>query len=267
MAHELDVNRAQWNERTIVHAASDFYDVAGFRAGQQTLRALELEEVGDVRGKRLLHLQCHFGLDTLSWARLGASVTGVDFSSEAIALARELAAELELEASFVCSDVYELRSHLRERFDIVFASYGVLVWLPDLVRWAQLVAHFLAEGGFFYLVDGHPVGVMLEEQDGRLVAVEPYFDVGPVEVPGGSTYADPEAVLANAMSYQWQHSLADVVSALAGEGLRIEFLHEFPFAASQRVPGMVRGEDAWWRLPDRNDVPFLFSIRASKDRI
>jgi len=125
---------------------------------------------------------------------------GVDFSPHAITLARELTAELAFEASFVCSDVYELTEHLRGRFDIVFASYGVLCWLPDLDRWAQLVARFLTDGGFFYLVDGHPVGVMLDEQDGKLVVVEPYFDVGPVEVPGGRMYADPETVLTNAPS-------------------------------------------------------------------
>ena len=141
---------------TPIHARSAFYDVEAFKAGQSRLLSIEREEVGDVRGKSLLHLQCHFGLDTLSWARLGAQATGVDFSAPAIRLARALNDELGLGATFVHSNVYDLPDALTGQFDIVYTSYGVLVWLPDLIRWAAVVAHFLEPGGTFYIVEGHP---------------------------------------------------------------------------------------------------------------
>jgi SAM-dependent methyltransferase len=261
---ELEMNRAQWDERTTIHVGSSFYDVEGFKSGRCTLKSVELEELGEVEGKRLLHLQCHFGLDTLSWVRRGAKATGADFSAEAIAVAQRLADELGLEARFVCSDIYELPNNLNGRFDIVFTSYGVLAWLPDLNGWAEVIAHFLDQHGVFYIAENHPVGWMLDEQDGTLVASDPYLDVGPIEVPAHGTYAEPEAVLSNATSYQWQHSLGDVINALTGAGLQIEFLHEFAFSESQRLPSMIKGEDGCWRLPDRDDVPFLFSLLARK---
>jgi len=261
---ELETNRAQWDERTKLHVPSAYYDVDGFKRGRSTLRPVELAELGDVAGLRLLHLQCHFGLDTLSWARLGAQVTGADFSSEAIGVARRLAQETGIEAEFVCSDVYTLPDALSGAFDIVCASYGVLVWLPELAPFAEIAAGFLAEGGTFYLVDEHPLGATLVEEDGRVVVADSYFDAGPIEVTASGTYAVPEARLANPTSYQWQHSLADVVTAVTGSGLRLEFLHEFPFAGWQRLPSMRRDADGWWRLRGRADIPLLFSLRARK---
>ncbi|HEY5989478.1 MAG TPA: class I SAM-dependent methyltransferase [Streptosporangiaceae bacterium] len=263
MSDLIEANRRQWDERTAIHVSSGFYDVESFKAGRCTLNSVELEEMGDVSGKRLLHLQCHFGMDTLSWARRGAKVTGVDFSSESIRVARQLAQELGLHAQFVESDIYELRHTLQGRFDVVFTSYGVLVWLPDLTKWAETIAHFLAEDGVFYLVEEHPVGGMLTEQDGKLVATGPYFDVGPVECPGEGTYADPAAKLTSGPCYEWQHPLSDVINALLGAGLRIVFLHEFPVSGWQRLPSMVRRDDGFWQLPGR-DLPFLFSLLARK---
>ena len=153
-------NRELWNAWTEIHEGSTFYDVEGFLAGRQTLLPIELEELGpDVReGTTLLHLQCHFGLDTLSWARRGARVTGVDFSDKAIALADRLAREVGLDEAcrFVQSDLYDLPAHLDERFDVVFTSWGVLMWLPDLTAWGRLIARYLRPGGIFYIVDFHP---------------------------------------------------------------------------------------------------------------
>jgi SAM-dependent methyltransferase len=254
-------NRRQSDERTPIHVGSSFYDLESFKTGRSSLKPVELEELGDVAGKRLLHLQCHFGLDTLSWARQGAQVTGVDFSSESIAVASQLTHELGIDARFVCSDVYELTSNLDGRFEIVFTSYGVHVWLPDLPRWAETIASFLDEGGVFYMVDGHPAGNTLEEENGNLVIAEPYFDAGPIECPAG-TYADSTATLSSP-SYQWQHSLSDLINALASADLRIEFLHEFPFSAYRRLPSMERREDGYWHLPE-GGFPFLFSLRARK---
>lgn len=258
----IETNRRQWDERTAIHVGSAYYDVASFKAGRCSLQEIELKELGDVTGKRLLHLMCHFGLDTLSWVRRGAHATGADFSAESIATAKQLAEDTELDAHFVCSDIYELTGHLDERFDIVFTSYGVLVWLPDLRLWAETIAHFLDDGGIFYMVESHPVGGMFVEEEGKLIAAEPYFDAGPIEAPA-HTYADTTAKLSSS-SYQWQHSLSDVVNALAGAGLRIEFLHEFPFCGWQRLPSMEQREDGFWHLPERDTLPFLFSLQARK---
>ncbi|MCZ7544594.1 MAG: class I SAM-dependent methyltransferase [Anaerolineae bacterium] len=153
----MESNRALWDEWTGIHAKSAFYDLEGFKAGRLSLDRVAREGLGDVTGKRLLHLQCHFGMDTLSWARLGAEVTGVDFSEKAIALARALSAELSIPARFVCANIYDLPAALDGAFDIVFTSGGVLYWLPDLVRWAEIVAHYLRPGGTFFLADSHPL--------------------------------------------------------------------------------------------------------------
>ena len=260
----MQTNLARWDELVGVHVrAQDAYDLDAFRAGHSTLRPIELDEVGDVRGKRLLHLQCHFGMDTISWARRGAAVVGVDFSPEAISLARKLDAEHDAGAEFVCSNIYDLPGKLEAGFDIVFTSYGVLCWLPDLAQWGNVISHFLAPGGFFYIVDGHPVSGMFGE-DGGLVASEPYFDVGPLEETKDGSYADRTAVVEHKTSYEWQHSLSDIINALAVSGLHVDFLHEFPFSMFQRLPSMVKGEDGWWRVPGHDNVPFLFSLKASK---
>lgn len=265
MDKHIRTNLARWDELVGVHThARDTYDLDAFRAGRSTLRQIELEEVGDVRGKRLLHLQCHFGMDTISWARQGAAAVGVDFSAEAIGLARELDAELGAGAEFVCSDVCDLPGKLEGAFDIVFTSYGVLCWLPDLAAWGKVISHFLKPGGLFYIIDGHPVGDMLGDQNVQLVVSQSYFDIGPIEETEDGSYADRSAVIKNKTSYEWQHSLSDIVNALARSGLRVEFLHEFPFSMFQRLPSMVKGEDGWWRVPGRDDVPFLFSLKASK---
>jgi len=157
MDEYLAANRALWDEWTAIHETSSFYDLEAFKAGGSRLRDYEVDEVGDVTGKSLLHLQCHFGIDTLSWARLGARVTGADFSDRAIELGRSLAAELRLDATFVRSDLYDLPSVLDGQFDVVYTSRGVLGWLPDLGRWAGVVAHFLRPGGVFYMTEIHPV--------------------------------------------------------------------------------------------------------------
>ena len=162
---QLQVNRTNWDERTPVHAASESYDVEGFKAGRITLHDVERGEMGDVSGKTLLHLQCHFGLDTMSWARLGAKATGVDFSDAAIDLARSLNSELDLDVRFIRSNVYDLPDVLDEQFDIVFTSVGVLCWLPDLDKWASVVSHHLKPGGMFYILDGHPLMNVFEESE------------------------------------------------------------------------------------------------------
>ncbi|MCH8206173.1 MAG: class I SAM-dependent methyltransferase [Chloroflexi bacterium] len=265
----MDAIRRHWNECVPVHARSHFYDVDGFKGGKSSLCSIELEELGDVAGKSMLHLQCHFGLDTMSWARLGAKVTGVDFSEEAIDLARALSRELDIGARFVLSNVYDLSDALDERaaYDIVFTSYGVLCWLPDTGTWARVAAHFLRPGGTFYIVDGHPFGGIFDDSDGvtKLKVVDyPYFhSAQPMWFGPGPSYAGDE--LLKTPTYEWVHPISDILNSLISAGLRIEFLHEFPFTPWQAYPMMERGEDGWWRLPDHQEsVPLLFSLKATK---
>jgi len=153
----LQANRRRWDQLAIEHQSSEFYDLAGFKTGKDRLRSIELNELGDVSGKSLLHLQCHFGMDTLAWARRGAIVTGIDFSQKAITTAQSLSEELNIPADFYCSDIYELLNVLSGLFDIVFTSYGVLHGLPDLQKWGQIISYYLKPGGIFYIVEDHPM--------------------------------------------------------------------------------------------------------------
>jgi SAM-dependent methyltransferase len=265
----LRTNLARWNELVSIHARSAFYNLDEFKRGKCSLKSIEVGELGDVAGKSLLHLQCHFGMDTLSWARRGARVTGVDFSEEAVAQARALGRELGIPADFVCADVRALAQHLTGTFDIVFTSYGVLCWLPDLLPWAQTIARFLKPGGFFYLVETHPLITVFEEQEGHCglkVAYSYCHSPEPVKEEVKGSYADRTADVKNKVDYTWQHSLGDILSALGAVGLCLEFLHEFPFLMFPLFPSMTQGEDGWWRLPGRGDMlPMLFSVKAAKE--
>jgi SAM-dependent methyltransferase len=258
----LSANQQLWNEWTILHEQSPRYRLAEFKAGASTLRPVERQELTDVAGKTLLHLQCHFGLDTLSWAREGAVVTGVDLSDESIALARALSAELDIPATFVCCDVLDLPNTLAGRFDIVFTSYGVLNWLRDLKRWAGVVAHFLKPGGIFYIVEFHPFSRVFDTAEPELKVANPYFfSEKPFRFESQGSYAaDGDTTL---HGYNWNHSLSEIFNALIGAGLTIEFFNEFTFTLRERIAGMVEGEDGLWRLGWHQDsVPLLFSLQA-----
>ena len=260
----LQVNRARWDELVGIHAASDHYDVEGFKAGGITLRDYELADVGSVEGKALLHLQCHFGLDTLSWARLGARVTGVDFSEKAVELARSIAQEAGIDATFVCSDVDSLPDHLDGSFDVVYTSRGVVNWLPDIARWAEVVAHFLAPGGTFYMTEGHPVLQMFDHTP-QLKLRFPYFHRDTPDalvVPG--TYADPEAEVKNQLELGWSHGLGEIVTALARAGLHLEMLREDPVGEWDRPFLVPAGEGKWRYPPEVGEMPLWFSLKASK---
>ncbi len=267
MDNYLQNNKALWNEITPIHARSEFYDVEGFKKGKYTLHSIELEEVGDVTGKSLLHLQCHFGLDTLSWGRLGAKVTGVDFSEEAINLARSLSEETGIKADFICSDIYTLPDVLKGQFYIVFTSAGVLCWLPDLKRWAKIISHFLKPGGFFYIRECHPMIWIFDDSPDAAelkVSYSYFHSAEPTKWEGDGDYTDRNAVVRNP-SYEWTHSLSDVINALIGAGLKIDFLHEFPVIGWQQLPIMKKGKDGWWRLQG-DKLPLSFSLKATKPR-
>ncbi|HEX7587471.1 MAG TPA: class I SAM-dependent methyltransferase, partial [Anaerolineae bacterium] len=237
-----------------------------FLAGESRLNSSELE-LGDVAGKSLLHLQCHFGMTTLSWARRGAQVTGADFSDKAIALAQRLAQETGLPAKFVCSDLYDLPQALSGEFDIVFTSHGVLSWLPDMERWAQVVAHFLKRGGIFYIVEAHPFAFVFNDDDDvtDLTLRYPYFhtlEPGRYEFQG--SYADRDADY-HGVEYYWTHSMSDIVNSLIGAGLRIDSFREYSKLSWKMYPFMEADAEGWWHLPARfSELPLMFSLRATK---
>lgn len=267
MDPRLQANQAHWDEVVPIHERSRFYDLESFRAGRCSLDPIEVREVGDVGGKSLLHLQCHFGQDTLSWARRGARVVGADFSQPAVDLATRLAAELDLDARFVQANVYDLPERLEGQFDIVYTGGGALCWLPDIEGWARVVSHFLRPGGFFYLREIHPFSYVFDDErdDDELVARYPYFPgAEPLRFEQDGTYADRSAHIRNQVSYEWPFTLGGVVTALIQAGLRLEFLHEHAVQCYHQFPCMQQGEDGYWRLPERHSIPLAFSIRASK---
>jgi SAM-dependent methyltransferase len=268
MDERLKLNLERWNEMVAVHANSPGYRLAEFRRGANVLTPLERAEVGDVRGKSLLHLQCHFGIDTLSWARLGAQATGLDFSDQAIKLARSLSAELNIPARFVCSDVYDARGTLGEKFDIVFTSYGALCWLPDLKRWGEIAAHFVKPGGFFYIAEFHPLTqTFYNEADAtELKPRFSYFDTTMKEFPGGEPdYSSKSATIAHG-SHEWIYTTAGVVNALIEAGLVIEFLREHAVCCFRFFPFMEQGADGWWRIAG-DPIPLTLSIKARKPKL
>ena len=265
MKEYMEKNKALWNELTPIHANADFYKLKEFKAGESKLKSIELEEVGDVTGKSLLHLQCHFGMDTLSWAQLGANVTGVDISDEAIALARSLSEELDIEAEFIISNVYDLPQVLDKKFDVVFMSYGVLCWLPDLKKWAEIITGYLRPGGFFYIVEAHPILNIFDDSPDAtdLKVVRSYFhETEPVRWEPGNDYADSEVIVEHP-SFEWTHSMADIINALIGAGLSIDFLHEFPKICWSPYTFAEKDENGWFRI-EGDRIPLLFSIKATK---
>ncbi len=270
-------NRKLWDEWTQVHERSDFYKLEAFKRGETKdrpydaapgvrIRSFESDELGDVAGKTLLHLQCHFGIDTLSWARLGARVTGIDFSPNAIALARQLAAEVGIEATFVESSVQDLRTNLEGTFDIVYTSRGAIWWLDDLSVWAATIAHFLKPGGTFYVTEFHPVLMTLSEERDFSVKYA-YFPRGePLCFPVKGSYADRTAEISSTVEYGWPHPISEIVTSLAESGLHIEFLHEFDWVDYQIFPMVEECPDGKFRLHDgvEGELPLMFSLRASK---
>ena len=258
----FSANKELWNKRTIIHKDSSFYDVPGFKAGANVLTPIELKELGDVKGKSMLHLQCHFGMDSLSWARFGASVTGVDLSDEAISEAKKLNDELGLNAKFICCNVYDLGENLEEKFDIVFTSYGVIGWLPDLDKWAAIIAKHLKPGGIFYMAEFHPVVWMFDED---FTHIKYYYDNREIiETDSVGTYTDRDADI-KAKEYSWNHSISEVLNALIRHGLRIELFNEHMYSPYPCFNNIVQGDDGNWRIKGmEGKVPMVYSLKAVK---
>ena len=265
-----ELNRLWWDEAAPIHAASRYYDVAGFKSGKLTLNSIERAALGDVSGKSLLHLQCHFGMDTMSWARLGARATGVDFSENAIGIARGLNDEVGLDVRFIQSDVYELPNVLDEQFDIVYSALGVLCWLPDVARWAKVAANHLKPGGMLFLMDGHPVHHMFQseeetEADASDLRVHRgyWYGADGVRYAGDEpSYASGDVVIGGD-TWEWQHTVSAVINAVVGAGLRLTRFDEHPESTYAAIRGMARGDDGWYRLPEgAPEVPMLYSLTA-----
>jgi SAM-dependent methyltransferase len=256
-----ELNRAWWDERVPLHTASAFYDVEAFMAGRDTLRPFELDEVGDVSGRSLLHLQCHFGLDTLSWARRGAEVTGLDFSAPAVEATRGIAAGAGLDAEFVEAEVHDASAALGgRRFEIVYTGLGAINWLPDIRRWAEVVASLVAPGGFLYLSEFHPFSWVFAEEELR---VENDYFPARLEFDEPGTYAELGAATEHNRTEEWQHTLGDIVSAVTDAGLRLELLHEHDHTLSPRWGFLERAGHDTWRMPaGQPRIPLMFSLRA-----
>jgi SAM-dependent methyltransferase len=266
------INRANWDERVGIHVGPSGYDLAPLRAGRGVLNPVEEAELGDVAGLEVLHLQCHFGADTLCLAQRGATVTGLDFSGEAIAAARSLATELGLadRARFVQADLYDALEAIARpaAFDLVYTSWGATCWLPDIARWAAIVAGFLKPGGRLYYADAHPASYVFDDlarlPDGRPGYFWPYFARQPIVSVDERDYADPTARLDNATNVNWLHPLSDTVGGLLAAGLSLDWLHEHAQVPWRMFEVLVRKDDGDWHWPDKPWLPLAVSLQATR---
>ncbi len=271
----FEENKQSWNKRTVVHKDSAFYDLDSFKKGKSSLNKIELEELGDVKGKSLLHLQCHFGMDTMSWAREGAGCVGVDLSDEAINLAKEINTELNLDAKFICSNIYDLKENAEalhyyssptgggwEGADIVFTSYGTIGWLPNLDKWAAIIAHFLKPGGIFYIADFHPALWMMDENFEKIKYN--YFNTEVITEEISGTYSDRDAPI-KSIEHGWNHPFSEIINALLKHNLHIQQFNEFPFSPYNCFKNLQQGPDGMWRIKGLDEkMPMLYSIKAVK---
>lgn len=274
-AEETDwrrLNRARWDEAVAVHLGPGGYDLADLRAGQRRMNAIEEDELGPVAGLRVLHLQCHFGRDTLILAQRGAQVVGLDFSAPAIAAARGLARELGLEGQsrFVQADLYDARTAIGEQgaFDLVYVTWGAINWLPDIAEWARIVAHFLKPGGALYLAEAHPAAYVFDDStrsaDGMPGFFAPYFQGGPVEVDNPRDYIDPDARLTNSRTQEFVHPLGAIIGGLLAAGLHLEWFREHPAITWRMFDMLVEDARGLFRWPGKPWLPLSYSLRARR---
>lgn len=258
----LEVNRQLWNERVPIHINSSFYNLAAFKAGKDSLNPIELALLGDVHNQHWLHLQCHFGMDTLSLARKGAIVTGLDFSEKAIEVARELSNELATPATFICSDVYAAPALLNNQFDGVFTSYGTIGWLPDLQAWANTIVRCLKPGGRFVMADFHPFIWMFDNTIEHITYS--YFNRETIFETEEGTYAQPDAALQHT-SISWNHPISDILNALIQAGLRIQVFNEYDYSPYACFPNMIESQPGQFQRSEwQGKVPWVYAIQAVK---
>ncbi len=255
-------NKASWNSKVAAHVQSEFYDNASFLQGRNTLNSIELNLLGDVKGKSVLHLQCHFGQDSLSLARMGAQVTGVDFSEEAIQTARDFNTQIGTQAQFICCDIYDLPNHLKQQFDIVFTSYGTIGWLPDLQKWASVVSQFLKPGGHFIMADFHPIVWMMDNHFNHIAYS--YFNTEEIIETETGTYADREAPITNE-TVSWNHPTSELLNNLIQQGISIQRFDEYDYSPYNCFQETEEFEPGKFRIKHLlNKIPMVYSILGLK---
>ena len=269
MSDHIEMNRRNWDERAAIHArdTTGDYMLERFRGGEDALHEIEAAELGNIAGKRVLHLQCHIGQDTLSLVRRGATVTGLDFSSAALKVGRRLSDETGLKADFVEGTVDQAPDLTPGPFDLVYTTWGTICWLPDVRKWAEVIASVLAPGGELYFADAHPTFNVLEEYAGRLV---PTYDFQtpadrPLQFVNQTTYTGDPAIMTHQSTQEWIHSLSAVLGGLMDAGLAITMFHEHEVLPWRGLPSLVPASDRMWRLPDGVPrIPLSYSVRAKK---
>lgn len=258
----IEINKKLWNNKTDIHYKSDFYDVESFLKGKDSLNPIELDLLGDLNGKKVLHLQCHFGLDTLSLSRHGAISTGVDFSEKAIKKANQLRDTLGSNTSFIQSDIFKLKDIHKDTYDIIYTSYGVLGWLPDMNKWADTVSHFLKPGGKLILVEFHPV-LWMFSYDFKHIEFN-YMDSSPIIEDIEGTYTDRDADIRD-KSVTWNHGLAKVIDSMLKSGLCLEDIREYNYSPYDCFENTIKISDGKYQIKGlENKIPMLYSIKAIK---
>ena len=258
----IELNRASWNNRTPSHMASEFYDVEGFLKGNTSLNQIELELLGDIKGKSILHLQCHFGQDTISLGRLGAKVTGVDLSDKAIDGAIDLAKKANIDAEFICCDIYDLPNHLDKEFDMVFTSYGTIGWLPDMDKWAKIVSKYLKPNGNFVFAEFHPVVWMFDDDFTEVKYT--YHQSEPIMETEEGTYADKKADIKQDY-ITWNHGMGEVINSLIENGLAITSLKEYDYSPYNCFNKTIEIAPKKFRISHLdNKIPMVYSVTAIK---
>ena len=258
----IEINRQSWNNRTDAHLKSAFYDLDGFRNGKTSLNTIELNLLGDIEGKTILHLQCHFGQDTISLSRLGANVTGVDLSDKAIESAIQIAIDTNSNAKFICCDIYDLPNHLDQKFDIVYTSYGTIGWLPDLDKWAKVISKFLKPGGQFIFVEFHPFVWMFDDNFEKIAYR--YFNSGATVETENGTYVDKKAPISQTY-VMWNHGIGEVVNSLIKNGLTINTFDEFDYSPYNCFNKTIEFEQGKFRIVHLdNKIPMVYSLVATK---
>ncbi len=260
----IEINRNSWNNRTETHLKSEFYNLDGFLQGENSLKEIEINLLGDIQGKTILHLQCHFGQDTISLSRLGADVTGVDLSDKSIESAKQIAKDTNSNAKFICCDIYDLPNYLNEKFDIVFTSYGVIGWLPDLDKWAKIVSQYLQPNGQFVFVEFHPFVWMFDDNFEKIAYR--YFNSGVIIETENGTYADKNASITQSYA-MWNHSISEVVNSLIENGMEIKSLNEFDYSPYNCFNKTIEIAPNKYRIAHFDDkIPMVYSIRAIRKR-
>lgn len=259
---QFEANKTLWNNRVASHLDTELYDLENFKKGKCSLNNIELEVLPDVDGKSMLHIQCHFGQDSISWARRGAKVTGTDISEDAIQTARQLSRELDANCEFIVSNTYDLPKNHEGQYDIVFASYGVIGWLPDMDELGKVVSQFVKPGGKFVLVEFHPVVWMFNDDFTALTY--PYNNFGMLEFETSTTYADDKIELESRKEYNWNHGLGEVINGMTKAGLTLKQLKEYDYSPYRVFPNMFEVENGYQIEGYDGIIPMVYALEMEK---